>query len=706
MKTRIKYFVLLSLLFLFIHSCKEDTANEGKTRFNTCKIAIVLPARMHKQAQEIASWVEQQARNAQIHANVDVGISLSIDWYDEDYKNLETNLKQLANNDQVKAIVGFYHSTHVKFASDICKEKRKALILPTASSAEVQRSSTGLGYLWFLSESDITQCEILLTTAMTQGAKKVSLLAHEDEYGNSFIEWFGFQAEELGLEIGGIYIYDDNNIPNRIEEIGNTDIDCLLCIPSTSANVVAMDQAIAQFIEKESRVFPNTLYSDIACSSEVIDKLGENNVSRIEGITMSSNPSSGFSTAYKIKFGKESLYGEAHLFDALMLLYYGLFELQQSNSQNLNNALSKIVDGRETSECSWMQPGMSVAFQHLSQGIYPDISGASGTLNFDSKVHTSVIQSVYAHWCLYNRNYLLLNYLSSDGGKRTESTLASWNWLVTDMQNFDNTLPAKEYPELKDKWAVLIATSTGWLNYRHQADVLAMYDLLRRHGYQDDHIILIMQDDIAQNPKNPEKGVIRVTPDGKDLYEGVRVDYHLDDLLPTDLEAILSGQSSDKLPAVIHPTKNDDVFIFWSGHGEKDGYLCWGDYNYFRRYEGTRMFKKLGEKHQYRKILFAIEACYSGSFAEYCINIPDMLFITAANPYETSKADIKNDRLGIYMSNGFTRGFQEAIDQNSSICLRDLYYKLARNTFGSHVTVYNEKAFGNLYKSYMSDFLD
>ena len=36
--------------------------------------------------------------------------------------------------------------------------------------------------------------------------------------------------------------------------------------------------------------------------------------------------------------------------------------------------------------------------------------------------------------------------------------------------------------------------------------------------------------------------------------------------------------------------------------------------------------------------------------------------------------------MNIWLSNGFTRAFQETIDANPSISLRDLYYKLARNT--------------------------
>lgn len=59
------------------------------------------------------------------------------------------------------------------------------------------------------------------------------------------------------------------------------------------------------------------------------------------------------------------------------------------------------------------------------------------------------------------------------------------------MQDFQNEETGMVYPELKDKWALLVAASTGWNNYRHQADIFAIYQRLKLSGYDDDHIVLI-----------------------------------------------------------------------------------------------------------------------------------------------------------------------------------------------------------------------
>ncbi len=49
-------------------------------------------------------------------------------------------------------------------------------------------------------------------------------------------------------------------------------------------------------------------------------------------------------------------------------------------------------------------------------------------------------------------------------------------------------------------WALLVAGSNGWYNYRHQADVCHAYQILHDHGIPDSNIVVMMFDDIADNP--------------------------------------------------------------------------------------------------------------------------------------------------------------------------------------------------------------
>jgi glycosylphosphatidylinositol transamidase (GPIT) subunit GPI8 len=75
-----------------------------------------------------------------------------------------------------------------------------------------------------------------------------------------------------------------------------------------------------------------------------------------------------------------------------------------------------------------------------------------------------------------------------------------------------------------------MATSKGWENYRHQADVLHTYQLLKKNGFDDEHIILILADDLANSSSNLLPGVVRNEPGGENLYKNVTVDYKQADI--------------------------------------------------------------------------------------------------------------------------------------------------------------------------------
>ena len=170
------------------------------------------------------------------------------------------------------------------------------------------------------------------------------------------------------------------------------------------------------------------------------------------------------------------------------------------------------------------------------------------------------------------------------------------------------------YPEHKDNYAVVVAGSSGWSNYRHQADVLAMYHALKAQGFDDDHIILIMEDDIAHHPKNKYPGVMKILSDGDNLYEGVKADYQMSKLYSSDLHNIMTGVKTARTPIVLEATENDNVFVFWSGHGEYKSLI----YNEreFTASEVRKMLETMHEEKKYRKLFFVMETCFSGSVAE------------------------------------------------------------------------------------------
>ncbi len=79
------------------------------------------------------------------------------------------------------------------------------------------------------------------------------------------------------------------------------------------------------------------------------------------------------------------------------------------------------------------------------------------------------------------------------------------------------------HEERNDFMAVIVGPTGGWTNYRHQADALGVYTMLRENGVPDDKIILMIYDDIPYLQENPIKGDVHNIPAGENLRYGAIV---------------------------------------------------------------------------------------------------------------------------------------------------------------------------------------
>jgi hypothetical protein len=578
------------------------------------------------------------------------------------------------------------------------------MIVPIATSTEFQRLFAGKGYVWNLAQSDLTQCEMLLTQAEVSQSSSVILLTSDGDYSSSFSDWFAYQAVELGLDVKDLFIYHSDEelrgMVNTLAEKQYADAT-LIFAPEEEADAVVFDDQFGKLLASNSlKTFPNILCADNVNSSDLAGRLTH---CSYEGLSPCADPLSGFDRAYAAIYGVEPANGEAHVYDAINMLAYAL--TIKGENESLNEVLLKALDWDDGSYHSWMPDDMHETFAALQAGQHVKLSGVTGDWTFDERNHISVLNTIYSHWILRDGKYTTMEYLSVDGGSRTTSTLQAWDVQSQSMQQFNQYQADLAYGDLQGQWAVVIGTSDTWANYRHQADALAMYQLLKRHGYPDDHIIMVVEDNLAYDPNNIYPGVVRVRPDGENVYTNVDVDYHISDITIADLKQIMLGNATERLPQVLHSTAHDNIIVFWCGHGNRNK-LAWGSDRTINGYDVREILDAMTEAGNFRKILFSIDACYSGSIGEACTGVPGALFITAATANEPSKADMKDEEMGIWLSNGFTRAFQETIDETPSISVRDLYYQLARHTTGSHATIYNMDNYGNLFTSSLEEFIN
>ncbi|XP_066902451.1 legumain [Halyomorpha halys] len=190
-------------------------------------------------------------------------------------------------------------------------------------------------------------------------------------------------------------------------------------------------------------------------------------------------------------------------------------------------------------------------------------------------------------------------------------------------------------------WAVLVAGSKQWFNYRHQADVCHAYQTLVNKGVPKDRIITLMYDDIAFNTLNPYRGKIINEPNGTNVYEGVVIDYKGNDVSVDTFRHVLLGDKEALAQIgsgrVLASGETDHVLINFVDHGGT-GMLNFPSSNLYAD-DLKDILKKMKDKKMFDILVMYIEACNSGSMFDNIIGGSDgVLVSTAAAPDESSYA--------------------------------------------------------------------
>ena len=236
-----------------------------------------------------------------------------------------------------------------------------------------------------------------------------------------------------------------------------------------------------------------------------------------------------------------------------------------------------------------------------------------------------------------------------------------------------------------ENWAILACGSSGYVNYRHQADVFHVYQSLIKRGFSKNHIILFAFDDIAYNPKNPFPGEIYNRPDGPNVYEGVIIDYTYNDVNPETYLSVLKGDTQKgKLEKVLNSTENDNIFMYFSDHGVA-GAIVFPNNKFLYADELEEAFKVMKSKKMYKNIIFYLESCYSGSMFNNINPDLNVYSITAASPSEKSLATycypqdlVKGHEMHTCLSNEFTSNWLDDSD-NRLIFNKNTFNKFMNN---------------------------
>ena len=259
-----------------------------------------------------------------------------------------------------------------------------------------------------------------------------------------------------------------------------------------------------------------------------------------------------------------------------------------------------------------------------------------------------------------------------------------------------------------DNYAVLVAGSNSWINYRHQSDVYHHYQILKERGLKPENIIVFAYDDIANSVRNPLPGKVFNSPNGKDVYEGVVIDYFGKDVTPANFIAAITGET-DSIKAqderttkkVLTSTENDNVYIFFSDHGS-DNIIAFPS-KYLYADELNSALLTMHEKKMYKELVFYLEACYSGTMFDKLLPTNISIYTTtAANTHESSygeycgsDAKVNGTLIDSCLGDEYSCRFMEDIDSRPGDSLKDYsmqeqYEYLVQAVKNSHVQQYGD----------------
>ena len=219
-----------------------------------------------------------------------------------------------------------------------------------------------------------------------------------------------------------------------------------------------------------------------------------------------------------------------------------------------------------------------------------------------------------------------------------------------------------------DHWAVLVAGSNTYGNYRHQADVAHAYTILTSQGYLPENIIYMAYDDIANNRENPFPGQLFNRTNGPNVYDASVVDYKGTDVTAEKFLAVLTGDSATAGGKVLQSNENSNVFVYYTDHGAPNLVAFpSGGYLYADKLQAA--FETMKTNKMFNELTFYMEACESGSMFPDLTSNGKIYGVTASNATQSSwasycgsEAVVNGKNIGSCLGDLFSTNWMEDTD--------------------------------------------
>ncbi len=691
--------LFVSGMAVFMPGCR----NEGKT---TVKIGVLVPLTGPDamESEKTLDWAMNK-----VNSGGGIGGSpVELVYRDTNNQDIVALAKEFIDDPDINIVIGPFRSADVFLIAPLFIEKHKLLISPTATAGEITRGFGGQDYFWRTVQPDVAQIRCILAELASRNVKKFSLVYVDTSYGQTFYQWAGFFATELGMELTNMVSYDQtSDLDSVMDEAlsGNPEY----IVTAAYADAAVKFKRILDSRKTTARLF----FTDGAETPFVLSELGSQ-AEGIELMTPAADPESGFEEAFKAEIGYLPFDTAAAHYDAFLLAVCALARQKSIKSLNpfrhkesLADSL-RIVSSGTDEKLSWDQ--LSEAVSLILDKKIPHIAGTTGHLEFDKKNGVDPVQTFYSLNRVETRgdvfDFWTIRRFSSDEtlnvGLLQDQTSAVFTQAGKEALTLQQDTALFTPEERKDLWAVIACTSTGWKNYRHQADALAMYDLLKKNGVSDDRIIFLTEDDMPWLKENPLKGNVHHKVKGPNLRKSAEIDYTGSEVNLDNLKNILLGITGANTPEVLESNKNSNVFLYMVDHGAV-GKLPFFNGEPLLSENLASIVSEMDKKDKFRQMFVMVEACFGESIGAQ-INSPGVLFFTGASKSEASFGAVYDSKIKQWLADDFTANVIGSIEANPEISINDLYLKTYDTVAGSHVQLVNYKNFGDM-NTPISDFI-
>jgi ABC-type branched-subunit amino acid transport system substrate-binding protein/glycosylphosphatidylinositol transamidase (GPIT) subunit GPI8 len=653
------------------------------------RIGVLLPMTGDVELKEPLEWAQE---NINRQGGIG-GRQVELVYRDTSAGNTTQLARELLDDNSILVVIGPPTSDDVYTLAPEFISRQKLLVSPLATSGDIIRAFGKKGYFWRTTQGDVAQVRTIVSLLQKKGVKRVALLAENTTYGDTFYYWTGFFATESGLNLTFIRQFGpgDSTLGSRVTDALATDPDYLIaaCGPADAATIkLAIDRS-----GKPVRLF----LTDAAATPVLVSTLGPA-AEGLEGTNPTADPSSGFAAAYQQKFGHAPADYAAPVYDALLLAMYTTARQDPALFESPADSIRHVVYGNGTPR-GWDAQGSYAVVRELRGGGSPAVSGASGPLDYDMEYGVDPLVTYYSHWTVENGS-IKTNEILGSAKAGTSATKAGPVALSRASEQL-MTVPAAgsgKYVPVTNRtgfWAVIVGPSKGWLNYRHQSDALAVYTLLRGNGVPDDHIILMLYDDVPFALENPIRGDIHNTPKGINLRSGAGVDYSGSQVSPATLRQVLLGNRTETTREVLESDNGTDVFVYIASHGSPGSIDFSPRGGAFSSDDFTAVTDTMAREGKYRQIVFIVDSCFGESVAMNA-TARGLLYFTGAAAGEPSLGAVYDMNIKQWLSDEFTASLLSSIRADPDITFRELYTATYEKVIGSHVRMLNAENFSSI----------